>query len=99
MNERGERAVAAKTRAERPESSPQADADTSAGVPAEGGRAGALAVGATAVGTLARGALALGALAIGALAVGRLAIGQARIRKLVIDELQVRRITRVPRRR
>jgi hypothetical protein len=61
--------------------------------------AGALAVGAVAIGAIALGAVAIGALAIGALAVGRLAIGQARIRKLVIDELQVGRITRLRPRR
>lgn len=51
---------------------------------------GASAYGASAVGAAALGALALGAVAIGAVAIGRLTLGVGRIKKLVIDELEVK---------
>lgn len=51
---------------------------------------GASAYGAAAVGAAALGALAIGAVAVGAVAVGRLALGEGRVRKLVIDELEVK---------
>lgn len=51
---------------------------------------GLSAYGASAVGAAALGALALGAVAVGAVAIGRLALGEGRVRKLVIDELEVR---------
>lgn len=51
---------------------------------------GASAYGATAVGAAALGALAVGAIAVGAVAIGRLSLGEGRIRRLVIDELEVK---------
>lgn len=51
---------------------------------------GASAYGASAVGAAAIGALAVGAVAVGAVAIGRLALGEGRIRRLVIDELEVK---------
>ena len=43
-------------------------------------------------GPTAAGALAVGATAVGAVAIGRLAIGHASIKRLVIDDLEVRRM-------
>jgi nitroimidazol reductase NimA-like FMN-containing flavoprotein (pyridoxamine 5'-phosphate oxidase superfamily) len=43
-------------------------------------------------GPTAVGALAVGATAVGAVAIGRLAIGHASIKRLVIDDLEVRRM-------
>jgi nitroimidazol reductase NimA-like FMN-containing flavoprotein (pyridoxamine 5'-phosphate oxidase superfamily) len=43
-------------------------------------------------GPTAAGALAVGATALGAVAIGRLAIGHASIKRLVIDDLEVRRL-------
>lgn len=51
---------------------------------------GASAYGASAVGAAAIGALALGAVAVGAVAIGRLVLGEGRVRRLVIDELEVK---------
>ena len=50
---------------------------------------GAGATGAVALGALAVGALAVGAVAVGAIAIGMLALGEGRIKRLVIDELEV----------
>ena len=43
-------------------------------------------------GPTAAGALAVGATALGAVAIGRLAIGHASIKRLVIDDLQIRKL-------
>ncbi|MBM0125167.1 hypothetical protein [Pimelobacter simplex] len=51
---------------------------------------GLSAFGASAAGAAALGALALGAVAVGAVAVGRLVLGEGRVRRLVIDELEVK---------
>ena len=51
---------------------------------------GATAYGASAIGAAALGALAIGAVAVGAVAIGRLALGDGQIKKLVIDELEVK---------
>lgn len=60
---------------------------------ASGGVAAGGAAAATAVlGALALGALAIGAVAVGALAIGSLAIGRARFKRLLIDDLVVRRL-------
>jgi hypothetical protein len=51
-----------------------------------------IAIGAVAIGALAVGAMAIGALAIGRLAVGAVALKRGRVRSLVIDHLDVRRL-------
>lgn len=53
---------------------------------------GSLTVGALAVGALAVGALAIGALAVGRLAIRRLLVKESHFHKLVIDELEVKRL-------
>src|SRR5262245_45063366 len=52
----------------------------------------ALALGAVAFGAFALAASAIGALAIGRLAVGSFAIKRGRVRKLTVDDLDVRRL-------
>jgi len=51
-----------------------------------------MSIGPVAVGALALGAVAVGALAIGRLAVGTVALKRGRVRSLVIDDLDVRRL-------
>jgi hypothetical protein len=53
---------------------------------------GAGAMGAAALGALALGATAIGALAIGRFAVGALAVKRGRVRSLIVDDLEVRRL-------
>ena len=49
-------------------------------------------------GPTAAGALAVGATAVGAVAIGRLAVGHASIKRLVIDDLEVKRMRLAPER-
>ena len=53
---------------------------------------GALGIGAAAFGAVALGATAIGAFAIGRLAIGALALKRARVRTLMVDHLEVRRL-------
>ena len=60
---------------------------------------GAGLTGAALLGAIALGAVAVGAVAIGALAIGRLGVRQARIGRLEVDDLIVRRLRVLERRR
>ncbi len=50
---------------------------------------GAAALGATAVGAMAIGSLAVGALAVGKASIGRLSAGEVRLKKLVVEKLEL----------
>jgi len=54
--------------------------------------ASALGIGAVAFGAVALGATAIGALAVGRLAVGAFALKRGRVRTLIVDHLEVRRL-------